>query len=212
MRCKNCGWPNRPGETFCVKCNSPLETEEKPENSFRATVREADVFGEVDGKICPKCGNQVPTNAEHCPNCNYFVGQIQHTSIDQGEYLRPTRMENPAAIKKELTGTINPYMFGAEPDPTIVLKPLKRVNEKKDPQELEYEGKSIVLNRSNTESDNSSITTQTQAELNLVDGHWYIEDKSEQGTTFVRASKKIELQDGDVILLGNRLFEFHISN
>lgn len=24
MRCKNCGWPNKPGATHCSKCNSPL--------------------------------------------------------------------------------------------------------------------------------------------------------------------------------------------
>lgn len=212
MRCKNCGWPNRPGESFCVKCNSPLEVEEQGGGIIKATVLEKDVFGEVQGAMCPKCGNEIPANVEHCPNCNYFVGPVQNTKINQGEHIRPTRMENPAASKKELTGTVNPYMFGAEPDPTIVLKPLKRINEKKDPQELEYEGKSVVLNRSNTEGDNTSITSQAQAELNLVDGHWYIEDKSEQGTTFVRASKKIELQEGDVFLLGNRLFEFHTSN
>ena len=211
MRCKNCGWPNRPGETFCVKCKSPLEVEERLENNFRATVHETDVFGEGDGKICPKCGNQIPSNVEHCPNCNYLVGQPQHTSINQGERYQPTRMENPAASKKELTGTINPYMYGSEPDPTITLKPLKRINEKKEPQEMEYEGKKIILTRSNTEAENASITSQTQAEINLVDGHWYIEDKSGQGTTFVRASKQVELQDGDVILLGDRLFEFHIS-
>lgn len=27
MRCKNCGWPNKPNETVCVKCGSPLELE-----------------------------------------------------------------------------------------------------------------------------------------------------------------------------------------
>lgn len=25
MRCKNCGWPNKPGATNCSKCNSPLD-------------------------------------------------------------------------------------------------------------------------------------------------------------------------------------------
>lgn len=40
-------------------------------------------------------------------------------------------------------------------------------------------------------------------------GHWYIEDASDQKTTFVQAARKTELHDGDIILLGNRLFEFH---
>lgn len=28
MRCKNCGWPNKPSETACVKCNSPLSSDD----------------------------------------------------------------------------------------------------------------------------------------------------------------------------------------
>ena len=28
MRCKNCGWPNKPGATVCCKCKSPLDYEE----------------------------------------------------------------------------------------------------------------------------------------------------------------------------------------
>ena len=67
----------------------------------------------------------------------------------------------------------------------------------------------MILNRDNTEQNNSSITSRQQAIVTRVDGHWYIEDRSEQKTTFVQAAKKVELHDGDIILLGNRLFEFH---
>lgn len=30
MRCKNCGWPNKPGATNCSKCGSPLEEASSP--------------------------------------------------------------------------------------------------------------------------------------------------------------------------------------
>ncbi|MDO4319410.1 MAG: zinc-ribbon domain-containing protein [Bacteroidales bacterium] len=30
MRCKNCGWPNKPGATNCSKCGSPLEEAAAP--------------------------------------------------------------------------------------------------------------------------------------------------------------------------------------
>ena len=53
------------------------------------------------------------------------------------------------------------------------------------------------------------LTSRQQAIVTRIDGRWYIEDKSEQKTTFVQAAKRIELHDGDIILLGNRLFEFH---
>lgn len=28
MRCKNCGWPNKPDATTCSKCATPLESME----------------------------------------------------------------------------------------------------------------------------------------------------------------------------------------
>lgn len=216
MRCKNCGWPNRPEEKFCVKCNAPLENEEDTSHGLKATVHEDLVFEEPEeseGNVCPKCGSVIPDNVDHCPNCNYGVGQVlrAHASASS-QNLHPTRMDNPAVDKSKVVGTLNPYMIGEEPDPTVILKPKKRINEKKELPALEYEGKSIILNRSNTEAGNESITSQTQAVITNIDGHWFIEDKSEQGTTFVRASKKLELSEGDTILLGNRLFEFHISN
>jgi pSer/pThr/pTyr-binding forkhead associated (FHA) protein len=86
---------------------------------------------------------------------------------------------------------------------------LKKVNERHDFEEQEYEGSEVVLKRDNTDANNPSITSRQQAVITHKDGVWYIEDKSEQKTTFVQASRKVELHDGDLILLGNRLFEFH---
>ena len=93
-------------------------------------------------------------------------------------------------------------------DPVFVLQPLKRMNERKTVEAVELEGSEVILTRDNTEPGNLSITTQEQAVVSHANGHWYIEDLSEQKTTFVQASQKIELHDGDIILLGNRLFEF----
>ena len=100
-------------------------------------------------------------------------------------------------------------MMNLEMEPTFVLKPLKRMNERHELEEREYEGSEVLLNRANTEDNNPSITSREQAVVTRVDGRWYIEDRSEQKTTFVQAAKRIELHEGDIILLGNRLFEFH---
>ena len=77
-----------------------------------------------------------------------------------------------------------------------------------EPVEIELEEGEAVLTRDNTEPGNPSITSKEQALVTFSDGHWYIENRSEQSTTFVLANKKIELHDGDIILLGNRMFEF----
>ena len=84
------------------------------------------------------------------------------------------------------------------------------MNERKPVEavELDLDNGEMVLTRDNTEPGNPSITSKEQAVVSHADGHWYIENRSEQNTTFVMARDKIELHNGDIILLGNRMFEF----
>mgnify|MGYP004679777637 CR=1 FL=1 len=226
MRCKNCGWPNKPNETFCVKCNTPLEREDEGtlknnfafDNSAQKTVMETDAFDVNAGQNnqCPKCGYPVRSDAEKCPNCNYLLksrtDNFQHSyresPANNNFARRPTKVGATPANNK-LKGTVNPYMMNMEDEPVFILKPVKKVNERHDLEEIEYFGKEVILTRENTEANNFSITSKEQAVLSKIDGKWYIEDKSEQKTTFVQASKRIAISDGDIILLGNRLFEFH---
>ena len=243
MRCKNCGWPNKPNETNCVKCGTPLTSEDDSDMSFsnasnagtngglNETVREEDVFGpasqshdsnketieEAEGKNkpCPKCGYPLRPGTEKCPNCKFQISGSDQSSYSSD--AEPKKKNNTARRPTRIDlgnggyrgGTVNPYMMNLELDPSFILNPIKRTNERHELEELEFEGKNVLLNRDNTEVGNQSITSREQAIITNVDGHWYIEDKSEQKTTFVQAANRIELNDGDLILLGNRLFEFH---
>lgn len=89
------------------------------------------------------------------------------------------------------------------------MSPVKRNGERRQPEDIELEGESVVLNRDNTDPGNLSITSRSQAVITRKDDKWVIEDRSEQKTTFVQASSPHELHEGDIILLGNRLFIFH---
>ena len=243
MRCKNCGWPNKPNVTTCVKCHTPLVAEEdseisfdnssnnQPDENLKRTVSEEEAFGsrnspqdrdvryetptepEETSKPCPKCGYPLRPGTEKCPNCKFQVNGYSQSSYGHSDSefkkSRPTRMDY--GNNNNLRGTVNPFFtpmdIGVEP--TFVLKPVKRANERHELEEIELTGETVSLNRDNTEPNNLSITSKEQAVITNVDGQWFIEDKSELKTTFVQASRRIELKDGDLILLGNRLFEFH---
>lgn len=236
MRCKNCGWPNKPDVTHCVKCGEPITDDDplpmggtirvdnRPEpepSNLKKTVIEAAGFNlpknnvvdrtmpidQVGGSSsqCPKCGYQLRPGADKCPNCNTPV--MAATVRNEPEPHQADNVNFHSAPRRQTT--INPYLMDMDPTPMCSLRPIKKVNEHKEPSINEYEGKDIVLERANTDPDNGSITSQGQARLTNVDGAWFIEDMSEQKTSFLQVARKTEIKDGDIILLGNRLFEFH---
>ena len=43
------------------------------------------------------------------------------------------------------------------------------------------------------------------------DGHWTIENHSLHNPTMVIADRKVELQSGDIIMLGDRKFRFELD-
>ena len=101
MRCKNCGWPNKPSETVCVKCQTPLTREDfssvdpDPSTNFQPvesprqqpsgsdgsglnkTVMESAVFGGNNGPVedDDRFDDSTLGNNEldQCPKCGYPI-------------------------------------------------------------------------------------------------------------------------------------------
>ena len=230
MRCKNCGWPNQPGETNCVKCHAPLGGEAVSENyapqqdnsvGLRKTVMEASPMSQ--NNTCAQCGFPLRPGSTKCPKCGEPVSAAPAPAMQRHATVLDHSNEGVSTVIKEKEPshkiiknnnnsgmkTINPYLDGFSPIPSCSLKPFKRTNERKDLEIIEFEGEDITLKRENTDPDNSTISTECQAVITNENGKWFILDKSDAKTTFVRAGEKIEITDGSIVLLGNRLFEFH---
>jgi len=107
--------------------------------------------------------------------------------------------------------TVNVYTAATpETMPKFSLNPVQKVNEPSAPDTLEFKGQEAILNRANTDPDNLSITSRQQASIAHRNGQWVLTDLSDQQTTFVHPAKNGHvLHEGDIILLGNRLFVFH---
>jgi hypothetical protein len=88
------------------------------------------------------------------------------------------------------------------------LKPIAWQGEDVPYTPVTYSGETIILNRANTDANNNSITSREQAVLTFEDGEWYIENRSDLRTTYIRVNGKTKLTSGDIIVLGNREFEF----
>lgn len=223
MRCKNCGWENDPNRLNCEKCNASLSGSvldrqanfpPPPDYSqginLRGTVSEDNFFGggpaqdsESSHAKCSKCGYPVGRGMKMCPMCGTPVGANaeNHRPDTSGNFGAPN---HPSPSRQ---GTVNPWAT-PQTGASCSLKPLAWDNES-EYEAVRLSGDKIALNRANTDPGNNTITSGEQAELIFEDGAWYICDKSYQKTTYVHASRKMKLEKGDIIILGNRRFEFN---
>jgi RNA polymerase subunit RPABC4/transcription elongation factor Spt4 len=208
MRCKNCGWENPQGKERCEKCNAPLHSEQghslppvppvnavppAEPNPLKGTLPESELFGGA----CKKCGYPIAPGFRVCPNCGEPVASSAQAPVPP--VAPPAGRQRP--------GTINPWETPQDSH-FCTLKAVAWQNEQVGYQPVSYSGDQIVLNRANTDPNNQSITSKEQAVLTFEDGAWYLEDRSDQKTTYVHAGRKTRLESGDIIILGNRRFEF----
>lgn len=228
MRCKNCGWLNEDGATRCVKCNAPLQgsmidsnrqssVQSDNDGPLNATLREPSSSAggypraDSDGaNSCSQCGYPISVGMSECPICHAPTSNANPSkgNLDNRNGMNQNRGGNPnRGGFRPNGGTINPWATPSE-DSFCTLRRIPWQNEHVNYDPVSYSGESIVLNRANTDANNNSITSREQAIITYENGEWYIENKSSLQTTLVRVDRKLKLEDGDVIVLGNRMFEF----
>ncbi len=182
--CPGCAYPVSPAMKVCPNCGKTLNGLPEPvpesgQNREYGRKSPCPPSGPGVGKVCPKCGVNVSLSDKFCPSCGVQLRMGTVSSWD------------------------TPQQGGF-----CTLKPLPWRGEEVTYQPISYSGTLISLNRNNTDANNNTITSKEQAVLVHESDGWYIEDRSELHTTFVRADKRRRLESGDVIVLGNRLFEF----
>lgn len=167
------------GDNKCPNCGYLVSSNMNTCPSCGNSLKGGSTGGSTQSKVCSGCGAQLITGAQFCAQCG-----------------RPVKM-----------GTINsgPQAGGGS---FFTLRPISWDKETVQYQPVSYSGVSVSLNRGNTDPNNSSITSKVQAVITNVNGEWYIEDKSAFQSTLIHVRGKVKLQDGDIIVLGNRKFEF----
>lgn len=182
-KCPNCGYPVADKFESCPSCGMSLKKAARTATEVKQ--QQQDFLLENQNITCQECGQEVAMSSTFCPYC----GQRLH---------KPT-------IRRQIKHTV---VTEQEPQPKCSLEMVPEEGEYVDTLKKDFEGKSIILNRENTDSNNRTITSKEQAELIYEDGHWYLIDKSELQTTYIQATRKIELQPDDIIVLGDRRFKF----
>lgn len=238
MRCRNCGWENDLGALKCDKCNAPLNgsmvdnrqpfsiESNSSDLNLKKTVRECDTPHDLNDGLekCINCGYLYNPEMGDCPNCGNNQNRIIPDEKDHADEsskknslvkcpvcheMVPSKFNFCANCGKPFKmGTVNPW---AKPQnmASCSLTPIAWEDEEMIPSAIQYSGNTIILNRDNTDPNNNSITSREQAILTYDDGTWYIEDKSQLQTTYLHVSKRTKLEDGAIVILGNRRFIFN---
>lgn len=199
---------------------------------MKSTVSEGVIFEDsapvAAPKTCPKCGYPISDNSTSCPNCNHELQPAptsKQTMICKscGAEIAPSskfcsscgastteEIPQPRRIQRSAMGTVmgGPVAGPASTNKFCTLKPIVWDGEDVNYNPITYSGNTIILNRANTDANNNSITSREQAILTCEDGEWYIENRSDLRTTFIRVNGRVKLTSGDIIVLGNREFEF----
>lgn len=221
MRCQFCGWEVPDSKGNCEKCGKPMVADDttEPANAVkeagkeRPTTRQS-TCGMADLKSTIRessRGNAAATILEdqaECPNCGYKLedGICPSCGYDSKENIvgQKEKAENMNIDGKK---TVRPHRKG-EKEGRFILTPISEDTGRFEGDSIPYEGNEVELNRENTSPKNDTITSRLQAVITHENGKWYIVDRSELKTTFVQAAEKIEIQNGELILLGNQLYQF----
>jgi predicted amidophosphoribosyltransferase len=178
FKCPDCNYELKEDYDYCPSCGKVL----------RERAKNEEVSGEryevrLEPNTCEACGKQVPAEYLHCPYCG----------------TRITQKTIPVKRRRQVVEEVKPR---------CTLTMITDENESVEALKHDFEGNQIILNRSNTDPLNRTITSKEQARLSFEEGHWYIENLSELDSTFVAASRKIELLSGDIVMMGDRCFSF----
>lgn len=198
IRCSFCQTINPAGAQKCRGCNASLEgsvviennngrNQKLDNNMERAFETRQPTQKEESSDIftnCPECGYPLRSGSKECPRCHY-------------------RAQKNDPIKKEDNNQSEAVWNIVESEFKIGLcdKNGEISNAKA------YTTDDIVLGREELCPDNNNISRQ-HIHITNEDGHWYIEDVSSTHQTFLIVKKKTPIENGDVLVLGNKFFRF----
>jgi hypothetical protein len=165
--------------------NPPVNIRPKTDSPLRGTLKGEDV--DLAAWDEPNVGPRKSSPQVQAP----VDQETDRQDIPAAPFKKPADMMNK---------TINPY--GKKTIKLIRLAP-----DGQETQVIELSETEVVLNRSNLDPGNNSLSGSSHAILKYSGGTWHLSDTSSFNNTFIYAGKDYPLKNGDIILLGDCKFK-----
>lgn len=234
IRCNNCNTRNPVGALRCKECNVALDgsmvvSRPAQKAEFDATIKDNPIssatmnFQRDEPRLAPgmlaciRCAYPNLSSAKNCAQCGSVLENP--TSLPTQQNMDPSNehqakstpqvhpLKGQEANQQLGNATVNPWLVYTPQPKRFGLRPIAKQGEDELPS-IEFTDNRNELSRDNLDPNNQTITGKLQAAIEWKDGQWYITNHSEQKTTFIRIEGEVALKKGDVILVGDRLFEF----
>ena len=198
IRCAFCQTLNPPGAKKCKRCNASLERSVVQDHEANRIRRGKIMIKEDSEQIqptqreeadeliykCPECGYLLRSGSNECPNCRNKVRQ-------------KNPLKNEESNQSKVVWNINESEFRIG-----LCDKNGQISDAKS-----YTTDDIILGREELFPGNNNIS-RLHIHITNEDGNWYIEDVSSTHQTFLIVKKKTRIENGDILVLGNKFFCF----
>ena len=198
--CPGCGYPLSEGVTVCPNCGTAASVAEPAPSQYSKTVR-----------VLPE--NLLSEEKPKQEALKATVREIPQHLLDNTKTVRvlpEELLQDEAPVQQAAP---QPMPVQPEPVPAPAPVPAFRLVPMDNfdgltPAALSFSGEAVSLGRKDVVAGDASIAEDVHAAFEFADGQWSVSDKSGKASTYVCTSRKIQLQPGDIVVIGNRRYIF----
>lgn len=149
----------------------------------------------VSSLACPECGYPLRPGSDKCPACGKSISQSADKSPKPEQPTPANRSDNRSVPVWNTVGDTCRFSIGLCDA------------EGKASSATTFEGEEVTLGREELLPGNNHISRQ-HIRFTHEEDKWYVEDVSSTHQTYMIVKGKTPIEDGDVLVLGNKFFRF----
>lgn len=206
--CPSCGYPIATNVANCPACNAtiePMHYAAVKSGNTKATVRDVSL-GVVESGASVSIKEKMSVKMKQTVRDG---GAIAELSIDNdNKYGSDHEARNNAESNVNTRFADNDDSKNANKVGKMLCQLIPLESLSYSTQVIKIDNIHVKLNRNDIDPGNISIDEDEHVCISCDSGKWFLENLSSQHNTYIRVDRKIEITDGDVIVVGNQKYIF----